>query len=39
MSQFTSELAELVDLFCEGDIAPEQATRLEALVAETDEAR
>ncbi|MGO9108889.1 MAG: FecR family protein [Thermoguttaceae bacterium] len=39
MSQFALELAELVDLFCEGDIAPEQAARLEALVAESDEAR
>ena len=39
MSHFTSELAELVDLFCEGDIAAEQATRLEALVAESAEAR
>jgi ferric-dicitrate binding protein FerR (iron transport regulator) len=39
MSRFAGEMAELVDLFCEGDIAPEQASRLEALVAESDEAR
>jgi len=39
MSQFNTELAELVDRFCEGDIAPEQAARLEALVATSDEAK
>ena len=39
MSHFTLELAELVDLFCEGDIAPEQAARLETLVAKSEEAR
>ena len=39
MSHITLELAELVDLFCEGDIAPEQASRLEALVAESEQAR
>jgi hypothetical protein len=39
MSRFAVELAELVDQFCEGDIAPEQATRLETLVAESVEAR
>jgi hypothetical protein len=32
-------MAELVDQFCEGDIAPEQASRLEALVAKSDDAR
>ena len=39
MTRVTGELAELVDLFCEGDIAPEQASRLEALVAESEQAR
>ncbi len=39
MSHFTLGMAALVDRFCEGDIAPEQAARLETLVAESDEAR
>ncbi len=39
MSQSNAELAELVDLFCEGDITPEQAARLEALVAESEQWR
>ena len=39
MSQFTSELAELVDRFCEGDITPTQAARLEALVSECPDTR
>jgi len=39
MSHVIPELAELVDRFCEGDIAPEQAARLEDLVAKSDEAR
>ncbi len=39
MTRVTGELAELVDLFCEGDIAPEQASRLEALVAESEQSR
>jgi hypothetical protein len=34
-----SELAGLVDMFCEGDLAPQQAARLEALVADSSEAR
>jgi ferric-dicitrate binding protein FerR (iron transport regulator) len=39
MSHFTLELAELADLLCEGDIAPKQAARLEAMVAQSDEAK
>ena len=39
MSPITSELALLVDMFCEGDIEPQQAARLEALVAESEESR
>jgi len=39
MTNFRSGLAELVELFCEGELAPHQAARLEALIAESDEAR
>ena len=39
MMPVASELAGLVDMFCEGDLAPQQAARLEALVADSSEAR
>ncbi len=39
MNPIQSELVVLVDMFCEGDIEPQQAARLEALVAESEESR
>ncbi len=39
MSHITSELLELTGLFCDGDMTPEQAVRLEALVAESADSR
>jgi ferric-dicitrate binding protein FerR (iron transport regulator) len=39
MNHFKSGLSELVDLFCEGDLTPEQAAELEALVSQSEEAR
>ena len=39
MSPIATELAELVEMFCEGDIEPQRAARLEALVAQSEESR
>ena len=39
MSRFTPAFEELVDLFCDGTMSPQQAAQLEALAGESAEAR